>query len=54
MADVLLKMRKFKYVFGEIPFLLRYDQKQGVSKMDVSRTVSMTLKLLLKRRFGGY
>ena len=54
MADVLLKMRKFKYVFGEIPFLLRYDQKQGLSKMNVGRTVSMTLKLLLKRRFGGY
>lgn len=54
MADVLLKMRKFKFVFGEIPFLLRYDQKQGLSKMNVGRTVSMTLKLLLKRRFGGY
>ncbi len=54
MADVLLKMRKFKYVFGEVPFLLRYDQKQGLSKMNVSQTVSMTLKLLLKRRFGGY
>lgn len=54
MADVLLKMRKFKFVFGEVPFLLRYDQKQGLSKMNVGRTVSMTLKLLLKRRFGGY
>lgn len=54
MADVLLKMRKFKYVFGEVPFLLRYDQKQGLSKMNVGRTVSMSLKLLLKRRFGGY
>lgn len=54
MADVLLKMRKFKYVFGEVPFLLRYDQKQGVSKMNVGRTISMTLSLLLKRRFGGY
>ena len=54
MADVLLKMRRFKYVFGEVPLLLRYDQKQGVSKMAVGRTVSLTLKLLLKRRFGGY
>ena len=54
MADVLLKMRKFKYVFGEVPLLLRYDQKQGVSKMQVGRTISLTLKLLLKRRFGGY
>jgi dolichol-phosphate mannosyltransferase len=54
MADVLLKMRKFKFVFGEVPFLLRYDQKQGLSKMNVGRTISLTLKLLLKRRFGGY
>jgi len=54
MADVLLKMRRFKYVFGEVPLLLRYDQKQGVSKMAVRRTVMLTLKLLLKRRLGGY
>lgn len=54
MADVLLKMRRFNYVFGEVPLLLRYDQKQGVSKMAVRRTVWLTLKLLLKRRFSGY
>ena len=54
MADVLLKMRKFKYVFGEVPMLLRYDQKLGVSKMAVGSTVALTLKLLLKRRLGGY
>ena len=54
MADVLLKMRRFKYVFGEVPLLLRYDQKLGVSKMAAGRTVSLTLKLLLKRRFSGY
>lgn len=54
MADVLLKMRRFKYVFGEVPLLLRYDQKQGVSKMAVGSTVWLTLKLLLKRRLSGY
>lgn len=54
MADVLLKMRRFRFVFGEVPLLLRYDQKQGESKMAVLKTVSMSLKLLLKRRFGGY
>ena len=54
MADVLLKMRKFQFVFGEVPLLLRYDQKQGVSKMAVGSTVWLTLKLLLKRRLGGY
>ncbi len=54
MADVLLKMRRFNYAFGEVPFLLRYDQKLGDSKMAVGQTVWLTLKLLTKRRLGGY
>lgn len=54
MADVLLKMRRFKWVMGEVPLLLRYDQKQGGSKMAVTKTVWLSVKLLLKRRFGGY
>ena len=54
MADVLLKMRRFKFVIGEVPLLLRYDQKQGGSKMAVAKTVWLSIKLLLKRRFGGY
>jgi dolichol-phosphate mannosyltransferase len=41
-------------VIGEVPLLLRYDQKQGGSKMAVGKTVWMSVKLLLKRRFGGY
>jgi dolichol-phosphate mannosyltransferase len=35
-----------------VPMLLRYDQKQGVSKMNVGRTTRQTLKLLAKRRLG--
>lgn len=54
MVDVLLKMRRFKYVIGEVPFILRYDQKEGESKMPVGNTVVKTLKLFAKRRFGGY
>ncbi len=54
MVDVLLKMRRFNYVMGEVPMLLRYDQKEGDSKMKVFKTIAQTLKLLLKRRFGGY
>lgn len=54
MADVLLKMRRFKFVFGEVPMLLRYDQKEGGSKMAVFKTIGQTLKLLFKRRLGGY
>lgn len=54
MADVLLKMRRFKFVFGEVPMLLRYDQKAGSSKMAVMKTIMQSLRLLMKRRLGGY
>ena len=54
MADVLLKMRRFKYIMGEVPMLLRYDQKEGGSKMKVLQTISQTLKLLVRRRLSGY
>ncbi len=53
MVDVLLKMRRFKFVMGEVPMLLRYDQKEGPSKMKVAATAMQTLKLLVKRRFQG-
>ncbi len=51
MVDVLLKLRHFGTVFGEVPMLLRYDQKHGPSKMPVGRTASQTVRLLLRRRF---
>ncbi len=54
MVDVLLKMRRFKFVMGEVPFLLRYDEKAGDSKMKVIRTIGQSLSLLVKRRLGGY
>ena len=54
MVDVLLKMRRFKFVMGEVPFILRYDLKEGESKMPVGNTVWKTLMLFAKRRFGGY
>ncbi|MEM9412313.1 MAG: glycosyltransferase [Planctomycetota bacterium] len=54
MVDVLLKMRRFEFVMGEVPFILRYDMKEGESKMPVGNTVVKTLKLFAKRRFGGY
>jgi len=52
MADVLLKLRRMKCVFGEAPLRLRYDQKGGESKMKVFRTIGLTLKLLSRHRFG--
>lgn len=51
MADLLLKLSVFDPLVTEIPFLLRYDRKQGASKMQVRRTVMETIRLMLKRRF---
>ncbi len=53
MVDVLLKMRRFDFVMGEVAMLLRYDQKAGPSKMKVAKTSLQTLKLLFRRRFVG-
>ena len=53
MVDVLLKMRRFQFVMGEVPMLLRYDVKDGPSKMRVAKTAVQTLKLLVRRRLHG-
>ena len=53
MVDVLLKLRRMHLIFGEVPFILRYDIKEGASKMNVGRTIRRTLALMLRRRLGG-
>jgi len=53
MVDILLKMRRMNVIFGEVPFILRYDWKEGGSKMNVTKTVRDTLALLWRRRFEG-
>jgi dolichol-phosphate mannosyltransferase len=52
MVDILLKLRTMNLVFGEVPLLLRYDQKSGESKMAVGRTIRRTLALVLRRRLA--
>ena len=52
MVDILLRMRRMDLVFGEVPFVLRYDRKGGDSKMKVWRTAFSTLRLLWVRRTG--
>ncbi|NQT36373.1 MAG: glycosyltransferase [Planctomycetes bacterium] len=52
MVDILLKLHKMGSIISEVPLVLRYDQKGGVSKMNVGRTVLQTLGLMLRRRFG--
>jgi dolichol-phosphate mannosyltransferase len=52
MVDVLLKLRRMRLVFGEVPLILRYDLKKGSSKMRVLRTAKKTLRLMFLRRIG--
>jgi dolichol-phosphate mannosyltransferase len=52
MVDILLKLRKLGAIISEVPLVLRYDMKYGVSKMLVLRTIRDTLQLLVSRRIG--
>lgn len=52
MVDILLKLRKMPLLFCEVPFILRYDHKDGHTKMKILSTVIGSLVLLLKRRAG--
>ena len=53
MVDILLKLRRLDAIMSEVPLVLRYDLKEGVSKMLVVRTIFETLGLMLRRRFSG-
>jgi dolichol-phosphate mannosyltransferase len=53
MVDILLKLSRMQLIFGELPMVLRYDMKQGASKMNVGQTIGSTLLLMVKRRFRG-
>jgi dolichol-phosphate mannosyltransferase len=50
MAEILLKSRRFDPIIMELPFILRYDQKQGASKMRLWRTVKQTFVLAISSR----
>jgi len=52
MVDILLKLRRLEAIISEVPLVLRYDMKYGVSKMLVARTAVDTLQLLVSRRLG--
>ena len=53
MVDILLKLRRNRdLIFGEVPLILRYDLKEGSSKMDVGATIVSTLGLMWRRRFA--
>ncbi len=50
MVELLLKLRHCRPVVVEVPLVLRYDRKQGASKLRLRRTILQYLKLLLRDR----
>lgn len=53
MVDILLKLRLLDHVsMTELPFVLRYDRKPGVSKMRVGANITASLRLALRRAAG--
>lgn len=52
MVDILLKLRRADLMFGEVPLVLRYDLKEGASKMRLVATAGSTLALIARRRLG--
>lgn len=53
MVDILLKISELDPICVEVPLILRYDQKQGPSKMKVASTVADTLKLIARRKLAA-
>lgn len=51
MVDILLRLSRENAIFGEVPLVLRYDQKRGASKMKVGSTIVRTLAVLARERF---
>lgn len=54
MVDILLKLRREDLLFTEVPFILRYDLKEGESKMHLGSTIRGTLALMVRRRFSRH
>ena len=53
MVGMLLHLARDGAIIAEVPLVLRYDQKQGASKMRVGYTIARTLRLLVRERFFG-
>lgn len=53
MVELLLKLNRFKPKCHELPMILRYDLKQGSSKMKIRKTIQSTLNVLWQYHFGN-
>jgi dolichol-phosphate mannosyltransferase len=50
MAEILIKLSKMRINIAEEPIVLRYDRKEGASKMRVFWTILRTLRMMAKMR----
>jgi dolichol-phosphate mannosyltransferase len=50
MVELLLKLRHCRPVIAEVPLVLRYDRKQGASKLRLARTIRQYMTLLARDR----
>jgi len=53
MVEVLVKLRHFSPIMTEVPLILRYDRKHGMSKMRTATTSLATLRLIIKNLLPG-
>jgi len=51
MAGLLLSLGRLGAICGEVSIILRYDQKEGTSKMRIVQTIRQTLQMLFTERF---
>ncbi len=52
MMEILYKLYKSGAEFSEVPFILRYDFKQGKSKLSVMKTIKSSIITAFKLRLG--
>lgn len=52
MVELLLKLRYCKPVIAEVPLVLRYDRKQGSSKLRIFSTVVQYVRLAIRDRLS--
>ena len=52
MAELLYKLAKEECTFAEIPFTLKYQLKEGTSKMQIIKTIKRSVRTLVKLRFS--
>jgi Glycosyltransferases involved in cell wall biogenesis len=53
MSELLLNLSVFNPIAQELPMILRYDFKQGVSKMNLKNNILKTLNVIYRYRAGN-